>query len=85
MDIRGGYAKPTIMDILWIQLFLLPWTLCKWSYFYARWLWKFGIMREDYGEEEKLYVIRKNLGLSQGQFDVSFFGVSLQFKYLEIK
>ncbi len=70
MDIRGGYAKPTIRDILWIQLFMLPWTTCKWTYFYTRWLWKFGIKREEYGEEEKLYVIRKNLGLSQGQFDV---------------
>ena len=70
MDIRGGYAKPTIRDILWVQLVFLPWTLCTWTYFYARWLWKFGIMREEYGEDEKLYVIRKNLGLSQGQFDV---------------
>ncbi len=71
MDIRGGYAKPTLRDILWVQLVLLPWTSCRWAYFYGRWLWKFGIRREDYGEEEKLYVIRKNLGLSQGQFDVS--------------
>ncbi len=72
MDIRGGYAKPTIKDILWIQLMLLPWTMCKWAYFYGRWCWKFGIFREEYGDEEKLYIIRKNLGLSQGQFDVSY-------------
>lgn len=71
MDIRGGYAKPKWTDVLWIQLFFLPWTTYKWIYFYARWLWKFGIKREEYGEEEKLYVIRKNLGFSQGQFDVS--------------
>ena len=71
MDIRGGYAKPKITDILWIQLVFLPWTICRWGYFYGRWLWKFGIKREEYGEEEKLYVIRKNMALSQGQFDVS--------------
>ena len=71
MDIRGGYAKPKITDVLWIQLVFLPWTMCKWTYFYARWLWKFGICKEDYGHEEKLYVIRKNMSLSQGQFDVS--------------
>lgn len=69
MDIRGGYAKPKITDVLWIQLVFLPWTMCKWTYFYARWLWKFGICKEDYGHEEKLYVIRKNMSLSQGQFD----------------
>lgn len=70
MDIRGGYAKPKISDVLWIQLLLLPWTMCRWTYFYSRWLWKFGICRHEYGDDEKLHVIRKNLGLSQGQFDV---------------
>jgi len=69
MDIQGGYAKPKITDILWIQLVFLPWTLCKWVHFYTRWLWKFGICKEEYAEEEKLYVIRKNMNLSQGQFD----------------
>ena len=70
MDIQGGYAKPKWTDVLWVQLVFLPWTTCTWTYFYTRWLWKFGIMREEYGEEEKLYVIRKNLGMSQGQFNV---------------
>lgn len=69
MDIRGGYAKPKVTDILWIQLVLLPYTICMWSYFYLRWLWKFGIKREEYGTDEKLYVIRKNMKLGQGQFD----------------
>ena len=71
MDIRGGYAKPKWTDVLWVQLFLLPLTACRWAYFYGRWLWKFGICRQEYGEEEKLYVIRRNMGLSQLQFDVS--------------
>lgn len=68
MDIQGGYAKPKWTDVLWVQLVFLPWTICTWTYFYSRWLWKFGIMREEYGEEEKLYVIRKKLGMSVGQF-----------------
>ena len=71
MDIRGGYAKPKWTDVLWVQLFLLPITTCKWAYFYGRWLWKFGLCRQEYGEEEKLYVIRRNMGLSQLQFNVS--------------
>jgi len=69
MDIQGGYAKPSYRDVLWVQLVFLPYTACLWTYFYTRWLWKFGIKREDYGEEEKLYVIRRNMGLSQLQFD----------------
>ena len=40
----------------------------RWTAFYLRWLWKFGLKREDYGEEEKRYLIRKNLGVSVGQF-----------------
>ena len=71
MDIQGGYAKPRWTDVLWVQLVMLPVTAYRWSFFYGRWLWKFGILREEYGEEEKLYVIRKYLALSQGQFDVS--------------
>lgn len=69
MDIRGGYAKPHWSDILWVQLVILPVTIYRWTTFYARWLWKFGIKREEYGEEEQLYVIRKFLKISQGQFD----------------
>lgn len=68
MDIQGGYAKPRYTDVLWIQLFMLPLTIYTWSYFYVRWLWKFGIKREEYGDEEKLYIIRKNMKLSDGQF-----------------
>ena len=71
MDIQGGYAKPKWTDVLWVQLVLLPLTICRWTYFYARWFWKFGVKREEYGEEEKLYVIRKNMKLSQGHFAVS--------------
>jgi len=68
MDIKGGYAKPNWSDVLWVQLVILPYTIYKWTAFYTRWLWKFGIKREEYGEEEKRYLIRKNLGVSVGQF-----------------
>merc|ERR1711874_667589 len=67
-DIKGGYAPPHWSEVLWVQLVILPYTLYRWAAFYLRWLWKFGIKREEYGEEEKRYVIRKNLGISVGQF-----------------
>merc|ERR1719147_290838 len=69
MDIKGGYAKPHWSDVLWIQMIIFPWTTYKWAAFYLSWLWRFGIKREEYGRAEQLYVIRKNLGVSQGQFD----------------
>jgi len=69
MDIKGGYAKPHWTDVLWVQLVILPLTVYRWTKFYILWLWRFGILREEYGRDEQLYVIRKNLGVSQGQFD----------------
>jgi DnaJ family protein C protein 25 len=71
MDISGGYAKPKIWDVLLVQLVVLPYTTFLWSRFYSRWLWKFGIRREEYGLDEKNYVIRRNMKLSEGQFNVS--------------
>ena len=71
MDIQGGYAKPKVWDVLLIQLVILPYTMFLWTRFYSRWLWKFGICREEYGREEKIYVIRRNMKLSDGQFNVS--------------
>lgn len=68
MDIKGGYAKPHWTDVLWVQLVILPLTIYRWAKFYLVWFWRFGICREEYGRDEQLYVIRKNLGISQGQF-----------------
>ncbi|KOB75427.1 DnaJ-8 [Operophtera brumata] len=69
MDIKGAYAKPEIMDILWIQLIILPYTIACYIYWFARWIWKFTILKHPYGEEEKLYLIRKYMKLGQHQFN----------------
>uniref|UniRef100_A0A336LIK9 CSON002925 protein n=1 Tax=Culicoides sonorensis TaxID=179676 RepID=A0A336LIK9_CULSO len=69
MDIKGAYAKPVITDILWVQLIISPYTITKYIIWYLRWIWKFTILRKEYGIEEKLYLIRKHLGMGQHQFD----------------
>ena len=69
MDIRGGYAKPDWKQILWVQLIILPYTMCRYVSWYARWVYLFDIRKEEYGEEEKLYLIKKYLKLSQLEFD----------------
>lgn len=56
-------------DILWVQLVLLPYWILQYISWYCRWIWKFWIKKDEYGIEEKLYIIRKNLKMSQGQFD----------------
>lgn len=69
MDIKGAYAKPKFTDVLWIQLIILPYTIAKYLHWYGRWIWNFTIMKQPYGEEEKLYLIRKFMGMGQHQFD----------------
>ena len=34
MDIRGGYQKPEIYDVLWMQLLLLPYSIYKYEYLF---------------------------------------------------
>lgn len=69
MDIKGCYSKPTIFDILWVQIVVFPYTLAKYLIWYFQWIYRFNIKKEEYGEEEKCFLIRKNLGISQHQFD----------------
>lgn len=69
MDIKGAYAKPKISDVLWIQLIILPYTIAKYVQWYGGWIWKFTILKRPYGTEEKLYLIRKFMGMGQHQFD----------------
>lgn len=40
---RGGYSKPNIKDILWIQLILSPYYLVQYIIWFGRWVWKFWI------------------------------------------
>ncbi|XP_033638756.1 dnaJ homolog subfamily C member 25-like [Asterias rubens] len=68
-DIKGGYRKPNIMDILWIQLVLSPYYIVMYIAWFVRWTWKFNILRHEYGLDEKHHIIRKNLRLTQSQYE----------------
>ena len=69
MDIRGGYAKPKVSDVLWIQLVLLPYTVFSYFLWHANWIWRFNIKKQPFEEEQKLYLIRRFMKLGQYQFD----------------
>uniref|UniRef100_A0AAY4A178 DnaJ homolog subfamily C member 25 n=1 Tax=Denticeps clupeoides TaxID=299321 RepID=A0AAY4A178_9TELE len=69
IDIKGGYQKPNISDILLCKIVLFPYYLCLYVAWYCSWVYRFTICREEYGEEEKLYIIRKFMKMSQAQFD----------------
>ncbi|XP_062827913.1 dnaJ homolog subfamily C member 25 isoform X2 [Anolis carolinensis] len=69
IDIKGGYQKPQIYDILFFQILLTPFYLCKYIGWYCWWIYCFNIKGQEYGEEEKLYIIRKHMKMSKSQFD----------------
>jgi DnaJ family protein C protein 25 len=69
MDIKGSYEKPKIVDILWVQIIIFPWTLGKFIVWQARWIINFNILGKEYGEEEMLHLLRKNLGVGKHQFN----------------
>ncbi|XP_060923683.1 dnaJ homolog subfamily C member 25 [Limanda limanda] len=69
IDIKGGYQKPNLSDILLVQIVLFPYYLTTYLTWYGSWVYRFTICREEYGEEEKLYLIRRYMKMSQSQFD----------------
>ncbi|KPP59532.1 dnaJsubfamily C member 25-like [Scleropages formosus] len=69
IDIKGGYQKPNILDILLCQIILFPYYVCAYVVWYCKWVYRFTICREEYGETEKLYIIRRYMKMSQAQFD----------------
>ena len=68
---RGGYSRPKYTDVLWVQLVLLPYYIVHYICWWARWVWLFNIRRQEYGEEEKFYLIRKSMKYNKSQWDVS--------------
>ncbi|CAJ1071093.1 dnaJ homolog subfamily C member 25 [Xyrichtys novacula] len=69
IDIKGGYQKPNLSDILLCQIILFPYYLTNYVTWYVSWIYRFTICREEYGDEEKLYIIRRYMKMSQSQFD----------------
>ena len=70
---RGGYSRPKYTDVLWVQLVLLPYYIVHYICWWVRWVWLFNIRRQEYGEEEKLYLIRKYMKCTKSQWDVSMY------------
>lgn len=71
MDLRGGLCKPDYKKTLWIQIFLLPMFIYNYLVWHVRWFYKFNIMGEEYGAEEKIYLISSYLGVAYEQMEFS--------------
>ena len=69
MDKNGGYQRPELEQILWLQIVRFPNTVYKFVKFNIDWIWRFYILRNEYGSRETDYLTRRNLGLSERQWD----------------
>ncbi|CAG5104445.1 Oidioi.mRNA.OKI2018_I69.chr1.g1257.t1.cds [Oikopleura dioica] len=61
VDIRGGYQKPVWTDIFLVQVCMYPLYLFRWVKWHIRWYVLFTIQKQPFGEEEKLYLMKKHL------------------------
>ncbi|KAL3983145.1 DnaJ domain family protein [Acanthocheilonema viteae] len=68
VDIRGGYKKPSIYDTLLWRTIVLPYTIYRYGAWNFLWFVKYHVKKEDYDDDAKFYLIRKNLSLSEEQF-----------------
>lgn len=69
IDIKGGYQKPKMSDILLCKLVLLPYFLLVSAAAHVSWFYRFTVCQEAYGDQEKLYITRCFMKMSQSQFD----------------
>lgn len=69
MDVQGGYAKPSLYDVIWVQLIVCPFAMIKYIVWYLRWMWRFNVLKQPYGREEQLYLIRRHMQMGQHQFN----------------
>lgn len=68
MDQNGGYQRPELNQILWIQIIQFPRTLYEFLRFQMDWIWRFYILRQEYSDFEREYIIRRRLGMTERQW-----------------
>lgn len=69
MDIKGGYQKPTLKRVLWLQMFLFPYNLFENLKWQIRWFYRFQLNHNELGDEEKIYLICRYLRISREQYE----------------
>ena len=68
MDQNGGYPRPEVSQVLWLQIIRLPVTLYSGLAFWSSWVWRFYILREEYGDQERQFIVRRRLGMTERQW-----------------
>ena len=69
LDQNGGYPRPSVREVLWLQLLFLPLTLLTALAFWSSWVWRFYVRREEFGQEEREFIVRRRLAMTERQWE----------------
>mmetsp|Transcript_29172 Transcript_29172/g.36125 ORF Transcript_29172/g.36125 Transcript_29172/m.36125 type:complete len:305 (+) Transcript_29172:451-1365(+) len=64
IDIEGGYKNPTFRDLLFCKVVILPYTIATYLMWHGDWTYRHSIKSEPYSDDEKIYLISRQLGTS---------------------
>ena len=67
---RGDYDKPSLWDVLWVRIVLLPYTLAVYTVWWVKWHWRYSMLKEEYRDVDRQYLTMKALGLTVVQWEV---------------
>lgn len=65
----SGSTKPSILNLLPFQLVSAPVHIFRLVVTSARWHWRFTVLKEEYGEEERLLLTKQVLNLDETAWD----------------
>lgn len=71
IQVHGSYRKPEFKELAIVQFWFLPYYFCKSVSWYARWFYKYNIKNEEYTEEDKEFIVRGILNISQRMSNLS--------------
>ncbi|CAI8050634.1 DnaJ homolog subfamily C member 25 [Geodia barretti] len=68
IDVVGGYSKPQVWDVLWFTIVFSPYWGVMYGIWKAKWVWRYRVKGQDYSEEDREYITRKRLKLSENHW-----------------
>lgn len=69
VEIGGeGFAKPSIRKLIGVRALLLPYSIAVGIHESFTWYWRFSVNKEEYGDKERVYLTRRILGISEGNW-----------------
>lgn len=69
IQVHGSYRKPEYRDLAIIQFWFIPYYIYKSVAWHVRWLRRYQFGNEEYTLEDKEYIVRGVINMSQGMWD----------------